>query len=294
MKEVASLRYGVIFKKAFGDPEIFKAFVRDFLNIEMNIAHVETEKSFSPPIGRVDTRFDLFAEDKESRVIVDIQHIRYPDHYHRFLYYHCVAMMEMIANSDNYNPKTRVFTLVVLTSGDRYKKDIGVTIFDPADLEGNLYGEIPHKIIHICPKYVNEKTPEPYREWMLAIEDSLDETVDESAYKCPEIHKIFEIIKKDLITPKEYAVMKDEYGQHQIFDEKYREGALQSTREILIEVLETRFGKPESSVTAFINETEDISLLKELLKKMLTVRDITEFQDVFAEICSTAIRRNLP
>jgi hypothetical protein len=38
MKQVASLRYGVIFKKAFCDPEVFKGFVRDILGIQ-----IETE-----------------------------------------------------------------------------------------------------------------------------------------------------------------------------------------------------------------------------------------------------------
>jgi predicted transposase/invertase (TIGR01784 family) len=224
MKEVASLRYGVIFKKAFSVPEIFKAFVHDFIGIDMDIDRVETEKSFSPPMGKVDTRFDLFAEDKKNRVIVDIQHIRYPDHYHRFLYYHCAAMMEMIADSGNYEPAAKVSTLVVLTSGDRHKKDIGITSFDPADLKGNPYGEIPHKIICICPKYLNSETPVPYREWMLAIEDSLDGTVDESAYRHPVIHRVFDLIEKDLITPKEYAVMKDEYSFRQVMDEEYGKG----------------------------------------------------------------------
>jgi len=36
MKKVASLRYGVIFKKAFSQPDIFKAFVKDFIGIELN------------------------------------------------------------------------------------------------------------------------------------------------------------------------------------------------------------------------------------------------------------------
>jgi len=34
MKQVASLRYGVIFKKAFSQLDIFKAFVKDFLGID--------------------------------------------------------------------------------------------------------------------------------------------------------------------------------------------------------------------------------------------------------------------
>jgi len=94
MKKVASLRYGVIFKKAFSQPDIFKAFVKDFIGIELQINQVEMEKEFSPVIGKVDTRFDLFAEDIDNRVIVDIQHVRYGDHYDRFLHYHCVALLE--------------------------------------------------------------------------------------------------------------------------------------------------------------------------------------------------------
>ena len=95
MIQVASLRYGVIFKKAFSQPHIFKAFVKDFLDIELEIDKVETEKSFSPIIGKVDSKFDLFAEDKKHRTIVDIQHARYPDHYEDILWlvhYSCLAI----------------------------------------------------------------------------------------------------------------------------------------------------------------------------------------------------------
>ncbi len=66
MIEVAPLRYGVIFKKVFSKPHIFTAFVKDMLGIEIEIDEVETEKSFSPVIGKVDSRFDLFAQDKKT------------------------------------------------------------------------------------------------------------------------------------------------------------------------------------------------------------------------------------
>ncbi len=126
MKKIESLQYGIIFKKAFCVPEIFKAFVRDFLDVDLNIDHVETEKSFRPTIGKIDTRFDLFAEDRENRTVVDIQHRRLPDHYHRFLYYHCIAMIETAVSSKDYSPGLSVYTLVVLTSGDRHKRDVGL------------------------------------------------------------------------------------------------------------------------------------------------------------------------
>ena len=135
MKQVASLRYGVIFKKAFCVPEIFTGFVRDLLNIQLEIDIVETEKSFSYQVGRVASRFDLFAEDKKNRIIVDIQHARYRDHYDRFLHYHCAALLEQIINADNYRPNLKIFTIVVLTSGDKHKKDVSVIEFDPKDLQ---------------------------------------------------------------------------------------------------------------------------------------------------------------
>jgi len=35
MLKVGSLQYGVIFKKAFSDPEIFKSFIDDFFGIDI-------------------------------------------------------------------------------------------------------------------------------------------------------------------------------------------------------------------------------------------------------------------
>ena len=226
MKQVMPLRYGVIFKKAFSVPEIFTAFVYDFLGIKMEITQVETEKSFDPPISRVASRFDLFAEDTKNRIIVDIQHERHFDHYDRFLHYHCSAVLEQVANSKDYRHQLKVFTLVVLTSGDRHKKDIAFIDFDPKDREGNPLKEIPHKIIYICPKYVNEKTPKPFREWMLAIEDSMDEQVEESHYTRPEIRKLFEYIEKDRISPQERARMFEEYNQQSLITSKVEEISL--------------------------------------------------------------------
>lgn len=46
MKQVASLQYGVIFKKAFCPPAVFTAVVKDILGIDLEIDRVETEKSY--------------------------------------------------------------------------------------------------------------------------------------------------------------------------------------------------------------------------------------------------------
>lgn len=227
MKKVAPLRYGVIFKKAFSDPFIFKAFAEDILGITLEIDTVETEKEFDPAIGYVAARFDLFAEDKKNRVIVEIQHVRNPDHYDRFLYYHCVAMLQQVSKFDNYKPNLAVYTIVVLTSGDKHKEDVAIIDFDPKTRSGRSLGEMRHKLIFLCPKYVNDSTPEPYREWLRAINDTLDEEVDESGYQQEAIQRVFEMIERDLVSPQERARLIEENQQQAQFDTGRAEGVQQ-------------------------------------------------------------------
>ena len=226
MVKVASLKYGVIFKKAFSKPKIFTAFVKDMLGIDIEIDKVETEKSFSPIIGKVDTKFDLFAEDKKNRIIVDIQHKRYSDHYDRFLHYHSIALIEQIRNSSNYSTPMKVYTIVVLTSGDKHKKDITITDFRPMDLDGNYISETPHKILYICPKYLNDKTPKVYREWLMAIEDSMDKEMNRDDYGKEVIQDIITIIETDSVTPQERAKMIKEFS-----DEEYLVDMKEKSRE---------------------------------------------------------------
>jgi len=216
MKQVASLRYGVIFKKAFCDPLVFKAFIKDMLKIDLEIDKVETEKSFSPSIGQVDSRFDLFAQDTKNRLVVDIQHARYEDHFDRFLHYHCAAILEQVKKAKDYHPAMKVYTIVVLTSPDKHKKPILTTDFRPKDLDGVPVEETEHQILYLCPKHVTDETPEPYREWLKAIDDTLDGQVDETQYHSDIIQRIFEHIEEDGVSPKERARMFDEYGEEQL------------------------------------------------------------------------------
>ncbi len=266
MKEVASLRYGVIFKKAFGEVEIFKAFVKDIIGIELNIDKVETEKSFSKVIGSVDVHFDLYAEDREQRVIVEIQHQNHADHYDRFLHYHCVALLEQVASAKNYRPPCAVYTIVVLISADKYQQDVLTIDFDPKTLNGESIGEIPHKVIYLAPHYVNENTPEPYQEWMQAIEESLSEQVEESRFKRPEIHKVIGLIAKDLISPQERARMFDEYNWEQVkkseFNKGVKKGALNIARAMFQEGMDI---ETVAKITGL--DFEALSELKQLLEQ---------------------------
>ena len=226
MQQVESLQYGVMFKKAFSKPSIFKAFVKDCLGIELDIETVETEKSFSPVIGKIDTCFDLFAEDEKQRIIVEIQHVKNSDHYERFLYYHCVAILEQATKSKTYKSESNVYTIVILTSGDKHKTDMLEIDFDPKNRDGKGVGEINHKLLFFCPKYINDKTPEPFREWLKAIDDSLDNNIDESKYHNTNIQEIFNIIKEDNISPQELAKMKEEYSL-----EEYKQKEIEEKKE---------------------------------------------------------------
>ncbi|WPD22308.1 MAG: hypothetical protein Q3M24_00880 [Candidatus Electrothrix aestuarii] len=58
---------------------------------------------------------------------------------------------------------------------------------------------------------MSEDTPQPCREWLEAINDTLDEEVDESLYRRAAIQKLFTAIESDHISPEERARMIEEY-----------------------------------------------------------------------------------
>lgn len=273
MKRIASLRYGVIFKKAFCDVEIFKAFVKDIIGIDLEITQVETEKSFQPPAGKVATKFDLFAEDKKNRIVVDIQHVRDDDHYDRFLHYHCVALLEQAESSFYYKPEMQVFTIVVLTSRDKHGADIAITDFAPRTLQGKRLPEMEHKLIFLNPKHLSDQTPEPYRQWLRVIADSLDETVDETSYPNIPFQRLFKLIERSDISPEERARMFDEYN-FEIFKRKTHEEGREEGFDEGVEKGITK-GKLETA-KALLQKSIDISIIIEATG--LSAEDIATLQ----------------
>jgi predicted transposase/invertase (TIGR01784 family) len=101
--------------------------------------------------------------------------------------------------------------------------------FEPRDIakgEGveGVYGK-KHRLIFVFTNSVKkQKTPENYFEWMQAIDDSLDEEVNEKDYTNPHIGRLFELIETDQITPEERARMKDEYSQAELEKKGFEEG----------------------------------------------------------------------
>ncbi len=238
MKQVAPLRYEVIFKKAFSHPNLFTALVKDFIGIQLEIDEVENDKAFIPPVGNVATKFDLFAEDKKNRVIVEIQHAHDTDTYERFVYYQCSAMVETIISSDNDSFPRTVITIFFFTQKKTPSPDSGIIVhdFEPRDLiTSKLLDKVyqyKHKLIFVFTnKSAHTKTPKPYREWMQAIHDSLDGKVDEDAYTNPAFFELFQVIEKDKITPEERARMKEEHNREEAEMRKFKEGEEKGRKE---------------------------------------------------------------
>ena len=239
-KRVTSLQYEVVFKKAFSQVPIFKGFVRDFLGIDLNIDRVETEKRFMEAVGPVRSKFDLFAEDVKQRIIVEIQHNYFDDHYDRFLYYHCTAIAEQARNSNNYKIDRQVYTIVVLTSGDRRcKEDWLESDFQLRSREGKAYSYLQHKLIFLSPKNLKNSTPEPYYSWLAAIADTLDQRVETSNYTNEIIQQIFDIIAEDGLTPEERAQLKDEYNWQQLSIANYERGEANALKKVAVGMLQS-------------------------------------------------------
>ncbi len=77
----------------------------------------------------------------------------------------------------------------------------------------------------------------PYQEWLQAINDSLDQEVEESRYHLPEIQKIFNLIEQNLVSPQERARMKDEYALELVKQHEYEQGRETEKRHLACKLL---------------------------------------------------------
>ena len=232
--DVVPLRYGTAFKKAFSDPEVFSAFAGDILGIPLHFSRVEQEKAFLPPVGKVDVRFDLFGEDVENRVIVELQHVREDDTFARFHYYHLIAQIEQVVTSKSYAVNRTVYTIVVLTrlpQEPHLRFDMASQSSDLVTHDGRPLGLFHHRIVIVNPRAVSPSTPPAVREWLLLFEDSLDREVDESAFSKPVFRKVNDTIQVDHISPGEMYWLKEEAIWEDAQNASFREGKTEGLRE---------------------------------------------------------------
>jgi len=211
--EVVPLRYGTAFKKAFSDPEVFSAFVRDVIGVELSFTHIEQEKAFLAPVGHVDIRFDLFGEDATHRAIVELQHVRESDAFSRFHYYHLIAQIEQVTSSKSYHAARTVYTIVILTrlpEDEHLRFDVASQSSDLITHDGRVLGLFQHRIVFVNPRAIRPTTPPALRRWLLLFEDSLDSSIDAAAYPEPLFQRVIESIEVKHLSPKDMYWYKEE------------------------------------------------------------------------------------
>jgi len=230
---IARLDNEVFFKKAFTDPVVFRAFVRDIVGIDVNPAIIETEKAFQPKAGNVAFKYDIFAEDTQKRVIIEIQKVDYDYNFDRFLHYHLQAITEQQRRAEDYSIERTVYTIVVITApykldkqtGEVLRDDVLISRLNPRNLRGverDLFG---HTLIYLNPNYADSTTPANYRDWLTLIWESIHNADNPQVNLMNEgIRRATELVQWDNLTPEEWEASKVEAGRRKVLVLKYEEG----------------------------------------------------------------------
>jgi hypothetical protein len=208
----------VIFKKAFTNKIVFKAFVRDILGIEIEVDKIETEKKFEPKIGYVDFELDIFAESVDKRIVIEIQRIEYNSHFDRFMHYFLMLIAEQQKTSKDYSINRTVYVIVILTAPYTISEKNGKPILDevlllnlnPQTLAGEIRDLYGHQFVCLNPNHFKEVTPKNIRDWLDLIYQSIYTPADPTLNTDNEgIKKVIELISFENLTPEERALSKN-------------------------------------------------------------------------------------
>lgn len=222
---LARLDNEVIFKKAFTDPFVFRAFVKDIVGIEVNPERIETEKSFAPRPGNINFKYDIFAEDVQKRVIIEIQKVEYDHNFDRFLHYHLHGITEQQRTSDDYSVGRTVYTIVVITApyksnvqtGEIVRDEVLISKLNPQNLRGRECRIFNHELIFLNPNYRTHETPANYRDWLDLVYESIhhpDEPHINTANQG--VKRVSDIITYDNLSPDELSEAKEEAGRRKV------------------------------------------------------------------------------
>jgi hypothetical protein len=212
---IGNLDNEVYFKHVFTDLEIFQAFVKDILDIEVNVTKVETEKVLPSNSSPIKFRMDLFAEDVEKRIIIEIQKIDYDYTYDRFSHYFYANLVDLQRSSNRYAFDKEVYVIVVVTAsykisdknGLPIKDDVLITDTNPRTLRNEVRLMNNHKMVFLNTVYTNEDTPKNIKDWLDLITESMK--VDQDFQKINQnkkaIAKAVKLVELDELTPQQLA-----------------------------------------------------------------------------------------
>jgi hypothetical protein len=214
---LARLDNEVIFKKAFTDKLVFTQFVKDILGIEIDVDTIETDKHFKPRVANVDFAYDIFAESRDKRTIIEIQKVNSDYGFKSFLPYHALAIAELQRRTADDPVEKTIYTLVFIMvpyvikdkQGHLVKDDVLISDVNPKNRQGeivNLYG---HQAIFLNCGYRNEDTPPSYADWLCLVYESLKNPENPNInFKNEAIKRVAELIDEDNLTPGEIRAAK--------------------------------------------------------------------------------------
>ena len=214
--QLAPLDNSVVFKKLFRDPEILTTFFKDLTGIQLHLTaeNIELEKKFDPPIGLIDIAFDIFAEDPERRIVVEIQRVYYAYLLERFTHYHYAAIMELQRNYQRYTPERTVYTIVWLTMKSEeapFNQGLSVSRHYFESTSGVKGGESPHRMYLINPNYIDQTIPADVGDWLKLAYESIENPTHPTVNLQRSIFvKATNLIASDTITATERAAIMDE------------------------------------------------------------------------------------
>jgi hypothetical protein len=270
----------VYFKKVFTNVEVFTAFVKDVLGIDIDIDKVETEKVLPSKVSAIKFKMDLFAEDKNSRTVVEIQKVDYDYTYDRFTHYFLGNLIDMQKSSKTYHFAKEVYIIVVVTAayrisdknGKPIKDDVLITDVNPRTLNGDMRDMYNHKMVILNTTNVDAATPEAIKDWLdLIIESMKNPDNPHINLQKPAIAKAAQLAEKDDIDPEELA------------EAKIQEMRKEATA--VIEDITTK--KVTEEVTAKVTEEVTAKVTEEVTEKVTA--EITE--KILKEAISKALQR---
>ncbi len=215
---LGSLDNEIIFKKAFTDKVVFKAFVHDILGLNVEIDKIETEKKFDPRIGYIDFELDIFAETTDKRIVIEIQRVEYDHNFDRFLHYFLMVIAEQQKRSKDYGINQTVYVIVVLTApytiseknGKPIKDEVLLLKLNPKTLTGderNLYG---HEFVILNPNHADAQTPPAIRDWLTLIYESIHHAENATINReNAGVSRAADLISFENLTPTERALSKN-------------------------------------------------------------------------------------
>ncbi len=269
---LARLDNEVFFKKAFTDKIVFKSFVRDIVGIEVNPEKIETEKAFQPKLGNINFRYDVFAEDKEKRIIVEIQKVEYDHNFDRFLHYHLQAITEQQRTSSDYSVDRTVYTIVLMTAPYKintktreiYQDEVLISNLNPKNLKGIARQIFNHELIYLNPNYKGPDTPQNYRDWLDLIYESIHNPENPQINIQNEgVKRVAEIVSYDNISPEEWELSKIEVSKRKVITLEREEEREETTMEIAEKMI--TLGADDNFIAATTALT--IEQIQELRKK---------------------------